>query len=125
MSEYSDYWQRDKETMSDGERREIQNEKLEQAVYEGYKATVIRDLWEEAGIGPSDVETVDELEKAPVFRKSDIREYVAEGDPFGGRLKKPLSALSERNSYVGTTSGTTGRPSNILVTEGDREIASN
>jgi phenylacetate-CoA ligase len=124
MTEHDLYWQRYRETMGLTQLEDLQDEKLQQKVYEFYNAPVIRDLWDEASISPDDVQTTANLAEAPVFRKADIREYVAEGDSFGGRLNKPFATLAEKHGYVGTTSGTTGRPSNIMVTEADREIAS-
>lgn len=123
MVEHATYWSRHRETMPLAELRELQNEKLQAIVHEAYNAPVIRDRWQEAGVEPDDIETIEDLTAVPIFRKQQIRGYVAKGDPFGGRLNKPMSVLAEKRTYVGTTSGTTGAPSNILVTGEDRDIA--
>lgn len=124
MSESRDYWNPERETMSMSELRELQNTKLPHAVGRGYSAPFLRDLWTDAGISPDDIETIEDLRQAPVFRKDDSRDLMIEtGEPFGGRLSRPFADLAEEGAKIGTSSGTTGTPTNVLLSEKDLDIA--
>lgn len=118
-------WNPDRETMSKAELREYQNEKLTNALARGYNnAPLIRNKWDQAGITPDDISDVVELTKAPIFRKDEARQIQIEtGDPYGGRRSLPWSELAENDSYVGISSGTTGVPTNVILTERDLQIA--
>jgi phenylacetate-CoA ligase len=119
------YWNAERETLAMEELRELQNERLRRAVSNAYhNAPIIRELWDEAGVTPADVRSVADLERAPVFRKDDTRERMIEtGEPFGGRLARPMADLGEDGAMVGTSSGTTGTPTNVVLSARDREVA--
>lgn len=124
MSDSRDYWNPDRETMSMDEIEELQEEKLPYAVGRGYSAPFLRDLWDEAGMTPADVETIEDLRQAPLFRKDDSRDLMIEtGKPFGGRLSRPFEDLAEEGAKIGTSSGTTGTSTNVLLSEKDLKIA--
>lgn len=118
------YWNEHRETMTSSAVHEIQNKKLGVQVRTAYEnAPIIRELWDEAGIKPEDVRTVDDLSKAPIFRKSRVRErMLTEDDTFGGRLSTSLCALREEGAFFASTSGTTGVSTNLVFSERDREI---
>lgn len=125
MAEFARYWSKHRETMSRDERNELRDERLSNIVAQYYQAPVIRDLWDEAGITPDDINGVDDLSDVPIFRKPLVREYMFEkGDGYGGRLTMSVSEMGERGSIVGGTGGTTGAPSNILLTDRDVSHAS-
>ena len=124
MSDARDYWNPERETMSMDEIRELQDEKVPHAVGRGYSAPFLRDLWNEAGMSPADVETIEDLREAPLFRKDDSRDLMIEtGEPFGGRLSRPFADLAEEGAKIGTSSGTTGTSTNVLLSEKDLDVA--
>lgn len=103
---------------------QFQDEKLREILPHQYQAPIIEELWENEGLQPADVRSTKELRKAPIFRKNDVREYIERGDKFGGRLTDSLDELSKQGSLVATSSGTTGKPTNMLFTEEDLEKGS-
>ncbi len=74
-------------------------------------APLIRKMWADAGVRPSDIKSVaDFREKVPFLTKDDIRAFRdAHNDPTGGMsVDSPGQTVS-----VGTTSGTTGDPTPV------------
>ncbi|MDD1674926.1 MAG: phenylacetate--CoA ligase, partial [Methanomicrobiales archaeon] len=65
---------------------------------------------QEAGVGPGDIRTLDDVEKLPFTSKKDLRE----GYPFGF-----LAVPREKVIRIHTTSGTTGKPTVVAYTRGD------
>ena len=125
MSDHRNYWNYERETMSMDEIREIQNQKIKRVISNAYhNAPIIQKMWDEEGVKPEDIDSVDELEQAPIFRKDETRQHMIEtGEPFGGRLARPFSDLAEDGAFVGTSSGTTGTPTNVALSARDREVA--
>jgi len=75
------------------------------------KSGLIRDKWDEAGLKPSDIRSLDDfLAKAPFIDKDAIRAYRDHhNDPCGGLM----IADPEDLRTVGFTSGTTGDPTPV------------
>jgi phenylacetate-CoA ligase len=65
-------------------------------------------MWEDAGVHPRDIRTLDDFrERVPFVDKDAVRRFRDErGDPFGGTLCVPPGRLTG----VASTSGTTGDP---------------
>lgn len=124
VDSYSDIWDIPTERADPESKRALQNRKLREKVEQYSQAPILKDLWDETGIEPGDVETVDDLTAVPIFRKDDVREFTARGDEFGGRLTKPIEEFGLEGGVIATSSGTTGTPTNLLYTERDLEIAS-
>lgn len=125
MTELRDYWNPERETKSLSELREMQNEKIQRVIANAYyNAPIIKKLWDDAGVHPDEITSVEDLSKAPIFRKDETRQRMIDtGEPFGGRRARPFSELAEDGAYVGTSSGTTGTPTNVILSERDREVA--
>lgn len=125
MTSSRPYWNPERETLSSSELRALQDEKIRRTVSAAYhNAPIIRQLWDDAGVEPGDVTSVEELEQAPIFRKDDTRQRMIDtGEPFGGRLSRPFSELAEDGAFVGTSSGTTGTPTNVVLSDRDRDVA--
>jgi len=80
-------------------------------------------LWRAAGAAPGDVRGLDDLERLPVFGKSDLMQSLAEHPPYGdyhGWDKWPLA--QRPTTVIHTTSGTTGRPQVVLFSPKSREV---
>lgn len=125
MTQSNKYWNPERETLSMKELREFQNEKIQRITANAYhNAPIIKELWNEAGVHPDDITDIESLSDAPVFRKDETRQRMIEtGETFGGRLARPRSELAEDGAYVGTSSGTTGTPTNVVLSDRDRQVA--
>lgn len=108
------YWNEEIETMSLENMRKLQNERLSaqvKHVYENVK--YYRDLMDEKGVKPEDIQTVDDLHKLPFLTKADLREAY----PYG-LLAKPLSDCVR----IQSTSGTTGKRVVAFYTQHDIDL---
>jgi phenylacetate-CoA ligase len=105
----------DMETISRGALESLQFERLSRIIRIAYsKGALIRAKWDEAGVTPDDIRSLEDFrQKVPFISKDDLREWTARtGDPFGGLLCVERSALRQ----VTGTSGTTGDPTLLADT---------
>ncbi|MFC1965610.1 phenylacetate--CoA ligase family protein [Chloroflexota bacterium] len=78
------------ETMTVEERRTYLNEKLQEAIDHAYhNAPSARETLDRAGVCPADIQTVEDLEKLPITRKTDLIELQKTRPPYGGFLAIP------------------------------------
>ena len=99
--------------MSQEEIRKYQEKKLTRQLKYCYSASQFhRQKFDEAGVKPEDIKTIDDLRKLPVFMVKDDERKSAQdslkkyGHPFGLHLCAPVEEIY----LTGTTSGTTGTP---------------
>ncbi|MDD6472999.1 MAG: phenylacetate--CoA ligase [Bacteroidales bacterium] len=88
----------------------LQLERLQSTVKHCMNAAFYRKRFEEAGIKPEDIKSLDDLRKIPFTTKQDLRDNY----PFGLSCV-PLEACTRLHS----SSGTTGNPTVILHTDKD------
>ena len=70
------------------------NNQLKHIIAHGYEhAPALRDLMNQAGVTPADIQTVADLPKIPVTTKDKLAEMQQENPPFGGWLAVPLTSL--------------------------------
>lgn len=75
------------EVMPPDDRQKYQSKMLAQAVEHAYRhAPAARDLLDKAGVKPSQIKTIKDLEKLPVTRKTDLIELQKAKPPYGGML---------------------------------------
>jgi phenylacetate-CoA ligase len=101
------YFEPEIETLSRSDLEALQEERLLDLLPRVYEhAGLMRKTWDEAGVKPADVRSLDDYrERAPFICKNDVRSFRDEyGDPFGGLLACEPGAVST----VFSTSGTTG-----------------
>lgn len=112
------YWHEIEVTPLD-ELRRLQEEKLRaQMAYLKDRSPFYQKKFAGAGVGFEDVRTVEDLRKLPFTVKTEIRESLAAQPPFGLHL-----AADRRNVIqMQASSGTTGSPSYIALTESDAEM---
>lgn len=124
MTVQASFWDEYHESMSPAERRELQEERLLHQIKYGYEmAPIVREVWDDAGVTPTDIQRIDDIDDAPIFRKDSAREYMQEtGDPFGGRLCKPFRNMAEEGAFFASTSGTTGTPTNLFFSSKDKQV---
>lgn len=107
-------------TMSRDELRARQERDFAKLMARGWQIPFYQRLWGAKGIEPGDIRSLDDIEKLPVYDKSDLMASVAEYPPFGdfggadGPDRPPL--------IFHTTSGTTGRPQPLLFGPKGREV---
>lgn len=82
------------EVMAAGDRERYFNEKLSWVLDNAYRnAPSVRETFDRAGIVPSDIRTVKDLERVPVIRKTDLIELQKAKPPYGGLLAIPPEAV--------------------------------
>lgn len=75
----------DLETMSPEARKKYQLEKLSLTVDHAFRhAPVIKELFDRAGVKPSQIQAVNDLEKLPITRKTVLIELQKASPPYGG-----------------------------------------
>ena len=77
-----------------------------QVRYAWDRSPFYRRKWEEAGVSPETLRSLDDLARFPVVQKSELRESQARNPPFGDNLCIDPADVAR----IHGTSGTTGRP---------------
>ena len=104
-------WNKTMECMNRESMREIQGERLRQVVEHVYhNCAPYRERMQQAGVLPSDIQTIDDIVKLPFTSKKDLRDYY----PWG-LLSVPLSEIVK----IHASSGTTGKPIVVGYTRKD------
>ena len=107
---YSPYFNPELETMSRQQIEALQLERLKQTVNHCMNAEFYRKRFQELGITPDDIQTLDDVRRLPFTTKEDLRENY----PFGLSCV-PLKECTRLHS----SSGTTGNPTVVLHTQKD------
>ena len=108
------YYQKDIETMPYEEMKALQSEKLVKQVKRVWdNVPYYRNLMEEKGVTPDDIQSIDDLYKLPFLSKADLRDAY----PYG-LLGAPLKDCVRIHS----TSGTTGRRVVAFYTQHDVDL---
>ena len=82
------------EKMSRGERQKYLDERLKELVAYAYeKAPTIKARLDKAGIDPSTVSGIKDLENLPILRKDELVELYKANPPFGGLVTVPITDL--------------------------------
>ncbi len=103
--------------MSRDELRALQEQRFAKLMQRGWAIPFYQKLWRAKGIEPSDIRSLDDIAKLPVYDKTDLMASVNAHPPYGdfsGRGTDPV--------VFHTTSGTTGRPQPLLFGPKGREI---
>jgi len=108
------YWNADMECMSREDMKKLQSERLVKQVKHVYdNVPYYRNLMDEKGVKPEDIQSVDDLHKLPFISKADLREAYPTG-----MLAVPLSECVRIHS----TSGTTGKRVVAYYTQHDVDL---
>jgi len=113
----SQYWSRELETMDPEEREKtVILPKLQaQLAYAFDHSPLYRKKWDKAGLGPGDINSLEDFEEIPFVTKEEIRRDQLEHPPFGSNLCISKKELAR----VHGTSGTTGKPTTFGLSRGD------
>ena len=84
-----------REKMPRNERESWLNQKLSKQVKFAYKnAPAVREKFDKAGVSPSEIRTIKDLEKLPVTTKDELVKLQQANPPFGGFLAVPINKLN-------------------------------
>jgi phenylacetate-CoA ligase len=94
--------------------QELQSQRLRETVERAYEnVDFYRETLDEAGLVPSDIETVGDISKLPFMRKADFREQYPDG---------LFAVENEELRRIHASSGTTGKPKIVGYTDADLEL---
>ena len=115
MTQEKLYWDKEAETMPHDKLMRLQGQRLQEVVAYAYEKTrFYRRKFDEAGVKPSDIQTVDDLQKLPLIEDDEIRNA-----PIEEKLSVSLNEVHQCCS----SSGTTGFPEPLALTRNDFDIA--
>jgi phenylacetate-CoA ligase len=118
----SPYWFPVRETMDPGERERAVVVRLREVMgYAWEHSGFYRRKWEEAGIHPEQVTSLEAFERVPVVTKAELRAAQAADPPFGDYLCVPRAEVA----HIHGTSGTTGQPTAFGVGRADWQTIAN
>lgn len=110
MTEKSEFFNPELETMDREQIEKLQLERLKTTVEHCMHSAFYKQKFKEAGLEPGDIQSLDDIRKIPFTTKQDLRDTY----PFG-MASVPLSQCVRLHS----SSGTTGNPTVILHTQKD------
>lgn len=115
------YWFPERETMDPGAREAAVVARLREVMAHAWEhAPFYRRKWDEAGVHPDHVTSLEAFERVPPVTKAELRESQAAHPPFGDYLCIPAREVHR----IHGTSGTTGRPTAFGIGRSDwRAIA--
>jgi len=103
--------------------RAHQNELFMRCVRRAWEVPFYQRLWGKQGLEAGDIRSLDDLEKLPIFGKTELMQSLAAHPPYGdyhGWDKWPPEQRPV--TVIHTTSGTTGRPQVVLFSPKSREV---
>ena len=119
MEGYSKYWNERMETLAPGEYRELQEKALRrQLKYVYAKSDFYRKKFGQCGVDPRDINSLEELVRLPFTEKAELRDSQLTSPPLGTHITTPKTSVKR----IYSTSGTTGRPTFIGLTNHDIDI---
>lgn len=104
------FWDKKIETLKPAELQALQLKRLKKTLHQANNVEFYRARLSGAGIKPSDIRTLEDIQKLPFTKKQDLRD----GYPFGF-FAVPLKEVVR----IHTTSGTTGKPTVVGYTRKD------
>lgn len=118
----SPYWFPERETMDAQEREAAVLERLAEVIRYAYdKSTFYRRKYDEAGLRPEDITSLEAFERVPVVTKEEMRQSQTEHPPFGNYVCVPEGEIH----HIHGTSGTTGTPTAFAVGRRDWAVIAN
>jgi len=110
------YWNKGLETMPREKRERLQLERFrERMSYVYEKSPMYKRKYDEAGIQPSDIQTLSDISKVPFTVKEELRESQKRNPPWGDFMCVP----PEEGVRVFQTTGTTGIPVKVMLNKTD------
>ncbi len=118
----SRYWFPKRETMDPGAREAAIVERIREVMQYAYaNAPFYRQKWDEAGIHPDHINSLETFERVPVLTKAELCQSQEAFPPFGNYLCVPEAEVH----HIHGTSGTTGRPTAFAIGRRDWQTIAN
>ncbi len=118
----SPYWLPVRETIPAGERDSAIARRIQDVMRYAYeRAPFYKRKWDEAGVDPEKIRTLEDFEEVPVITKAELREAQARAGPFGDYLCVDVDNVH----HIHGTSGTTGRPTIFAIGRDDWHTIAN
>lgn len=95
--------------------------RLQARARRAYDVPFFRKRWDAAGFHPGQLETLEDLWRAPTYRVDDLRRSIEEHPPLGDYQGASLDGVLEEPLRVFMSGATTGAPRPTLYTQWDRE----
>lgn len=103
--------------------RAHQNRLFMRCMQRAWQIPFYQRLWRGAGVQPDAVRSLDDIDRLPIFGKSDLMKSLADHPPYGDYHGWDHWPPAMRPvTVVHTTSGTTGRPQVVLFSPKSREV---
>lgn len=117
MTNFRKYWDEERETLTKEKREKLILDRLKhQLEYVYSKTSFYRSLYDEHGFKPEDIRYLEDFtEKVPIVTKDMLKTSQAAHPPFGDYLGIEPSEIRQ----VMSTSGTTGRPTFLALSQDD------
>jgi phenylacetate-CoA ligase len=96
--------------------------RLQERAQRAYRVPFFRRRWDAAGISPSEIRSLDDLEKVPTYSVDDIRESIEEHPPLGDYQGADIREAMHEPVRIFMSGATTGAPRPTLYTQWDREV---
>ena len=110
------YWNKEIETLPRERLEEIQLQRFRERIQYVYdRSPMYKRKYDEAGIKPSDIRTLDDIQHVPFTVKEELRESQAQHPPWGDFICIP----PEEGVRVFQTTGTTGIPVKAILNKRD------
>ncbi len=90
--------------------RKMQSERFLELVAIGWANPFYSRRWSDAGIGPGDIRSLDDIVHLPIFTSEDIKNDQLENPPFGLIHSGAMALRGKVPLKVHTSGGTTGKP---------------
>ncbi len=116
MSYFNPYMEKD---ISQQELSKLQEGKLKKQIRYVYDNSLFyRTKFDQAGIAPEQIQSLNDLRKLPFTTKDELRQSQLKAPPLGEHQSTDL----ERIIRIHSSSGTTGRPTYVGITKQDDEV---
>ena len=115
------FWNEEMEALPRDRMRSLQETRLLARLPLAWaRSSLLRREWKSAGVHPGDIRSIDDFSRAaPTVDKDMVRQVRDEtGDPYGGMSLLPADLPCD----IHTSSGTTGAPTFLPITERDKSI---
>ena len=100
----------------------VQLARLEDRAGRAAEVPFFRDRWKEAGVGPHDLHSLDDLWRFPTYTVDDIRKSIDAHPPFGDYQGVTPADARREPMRVFMSGGTTGKSRPTFYTQWDRDV---
>ena len=94
--------------LSRDEMHALQEQRFLKTVARGWEIEFFKRHWTEHGLVPTDIRTLDDLTKIPVYDVNDIRKSIERNPPFGDFMGSSPESGKHMPLVLQTSGGTTG-----------------